>query len=92
MKALDKISIKPEEIRLIIFSHEHFDHVGAAKELKEVTGAKIVLHQADKDMKVLYVPFAKQPITKVDIVLDRSPSCPFLLKTHQKLEKAGSRY
>ena len=49
-KALEKISIKPEEIQLIILSHGHYDHLGAAKELKEMTGAKIVMHRLDKDM------------------------------------------
>jgi glyoxylase-like metal-dependent hydrolase (beta-lactamase superfamily II) len=39
----------PEEIQLIIPTHGDFDHVGGAKELKELTGGKIALHQKDKD-------------------------------------------
>ena len=42
--------ILPEEIQLIIPTHGDFDHAGGAKELKELTGAKIVMHEKDKDM------------------------------------------
>jgi glyoxylase-like metal-dependent hydrolase (beta-lactamase superfamily II) len=42
--------IKPEEIQLIIPTHGDFDHAGGAKELKELTGAKIALHLKDKDL------------------------------------------
>jgi len=46
---LDKHQIKADEIQLIIPTHGDFDHVGGARELKELTGAKIVLHQHDRD-------------------------------------------
>jgi glyoxylase-like metal-dependent hydrolase (beta-lactamase superfamily II) len=49
-RELEKLSIKPEGIQLIILSHGHYDHVGAAKELKEITGAQIVMHRLDKDL------------------------------------------
>jgi len=45
---LKKHGILPGEIRLIILSHGDFDHVGGARELKELTGAKIVIHEADR--------------------------------------------
>jgi glyoxylase-like metal-dependent hydrolase (beta-lactamase superfamily II) len=92
-RELDKLSLRPTEIQLIILSHGHHDHVGAAKELKELTGAKIVMHRNDKDMlekglkvmppgvtswgrilsrlfRITYVPFAQQPKTDVEIMLD----------------------
>lgn len=42
--------IKPEEIQLIIPTHGDFDHAGGAGELRELTGAKIALHEKDRDI------------------------------------------
>ena len=36
--------------KLIINTHGHFDHVGANRRLKEVTGAPILIHPLDKPM------------------------------------------
>ena len=48
-KLLAKHEIEPDEIKLIIPTHGDFDHAGGAKELKELTGAEIVMHEKDKD-------------------------------------------
>jgi hydroxyacylglutathione hydrolase len=48
-KAIEKIQIKPQDIKLIVLTHGHFDHIGSAKEIKEITGAKIVMHRLDID-------------------------------------------
>ena len=38
------------EIRLILLTHGHYDHIGAAGELKEASGAAIVAGAAEKDL------------------------------------------
>ncbi len=48
-KELDKASIRPEEIKLLLITHGHFDHIGSAREIKEITGAKIAMHGADQE-------------------------------------------
>lgn len=48
-KGLARLSIKPEEIELIIITHGHWDHIASAKEIKKITGAKIVMHRAEKE-------------------------------------------
>lgn len=48
-RLLKESNIDPEEIQLIIISHGDFDHAGGASELSKLTGAKIVMHQQDKD-------------------------------------------
>jgi hydroxyacylglutathione hydrolase len=48
-KALEKLSIEPIEIQLVILTHGHFDHIGSANTIRQQTGAKVVLHQADKE-------------------------------------------
>ena len=42
-KGIEKISIKPEDIKLIVITHGHFDHIGSAAEIKEITKAKIAM-------------------------------------------------
>jgi glyoxylase-like metal-dependent hydrolase (beta-lactamase superfamily II) len=44
---LEKNEILPENIKLIILTHAHYDHIGNASELKKLTGAKILLHKND---------------------------------------------
>jgi glyoxylase-like metal-dependent hydrolase (beta-lactamase superfamily II) len=48
IKAVRNISIKPEDIKLIVITHGHPDHIGSAKDIKELTGAKVAMHQLDK--------------------------------------------
>jgi glyoxylase-like metal-dependent hydrolase (beta-lactamase superfamily II) len=49
-KWLFKIPFDPHEIQLIVLTHGHPDHVGAAQRIKDFTGAKIALHKDDQYM------------------------------------------
>ncbi len=49
-KAFEKFSINPHDIRLIILTHGDLDHTGSAEDLKQLTGAKIVIHRADQKL------------------------------------------
>ncbi len=48
-KAIEKIGINIHDIKLIILTHGHWDHIGSAKEIKKLTGAKIALHHLEKE-------------------------------------------
>lgn len=39
--------LDPRDIRLIVATHGHFDHIGAARQLREATGAPLAIHRAD---------------------------------------------
>jgi glyoxylase-like metal-dependent hydrolase (beta-lactamase superfamily II) len=49
LAGLERASIKPEDIQLIVVTHGHWDHIGSAKGIKEVTGAKVAMHQREMD-------------------------------------------
>lgn len=38
------------ELKYILLTHAHFDHIGGVKKLKEKTGAKVYLHTEDKEI------------------------------------------
>jgi glyoxylase-like metal-dependent hydrolase (beta-lactamase superfamily II) len=46
-RALDRLGIRPGEIRLMVITHGHFDHIGSARVIKDLTGAKLAMHQPD---------------------------------------------
>jgi glyoxylase-like metal-dependent hydrolase (beta-lactamase superfamily II) len=46
-RALDGLAIDPGEIQLIALTHGHWDHIASAGAIKELTGAKIALHEQE---------------------------------------------
>jgi len=49
--ALDELGV---ELRLILLTHTHFDHVAALEEICRLTGARAVAHRADVEMLPRY--------------------------------------
>ncbi|MHA1396604.1 MAG: MBL fold metallo-hydrolase [Candidatus Heimdallarchaeaceae archaeon] len=45
MKFLKKQGINPKEIKLIIVTHVHSDHVGSLKAIQKLTNAKVLVHE-----------------------------------------------
>ena len=46
-KGLEKASIRPEEVNLILLTQGHWDHIASAKAIKQLTGAKVLIHEDD---------------------------------------------
>lgn len=49
IKGIERTPIKLPDIKLLILTHGHWDHIGSAKDIKEITGAKIAMHKREKD-------------------------------------------
>ena len=43
-----KMGFKPADIKYVLFTHGHIDHFGSANAIKDLTGCKLVLGEADK--------------------------------------------
>jgi hydroxyacylglutathione hydrolase len=47
-RKLARLYIHPEDIKLIVLTHSHFDHAGSAKDIQDLTGARVVMHEIEK--------------------------------------------
>ncbi|MGD0645324.1 MAG: MBL fold metallo-hydrolase [Candidatus Bathyarchaeia archaeon] len=56
---VQKIGHQPGDVKNIVLTHFHMDHMGSAKELKTLTGAKVAVHTEDADFVSGKKPFPK---------------------------------
>jgi len=46
-QGLKRASINPHDIQLIVLTHGHWDHIGSAKDIKNITGGKLAMHHRE---------------------------------------------
>ena len=46
-QGIAKAEISPDDIKLLVNTHGHWDHIGSSQEIKDLTGAKTLLHKDD---------------------------------------------
>ncbi|MDY6964579.1 MAG: MBL fold metallo-hydrolase [Halobacteriota archaeon] len=71
---IKKLGYKPEDIQTIIHTHYHIDHTGGTVELKNLTGARLAIHEKDArylsgEVQGFSIPFMKNPQIEADILL-----------------------
>lgn len=47
---IEKLGFKYSDIKLLLATHGHWDHVAAMAQIKRDTGARMLMHEADADM------------------------------------------
>ena len=58
--ALEQKNLKFPEIKLVILTHTHYDHVGCLAEIRDRSGAKVLVHEAEAgNLEKGYTPFPK---------------------------------
>ena len=69
VKYIQKIGHQPTQVKTIILTHFHMDHMGSAKELKDLTNAKVAVYTEDADFVS-----GKKPLPKPKNILFRAAS------------------
>ncbi|MDO9334099.1 MAG: MBL fold metallo-hydrolase [Dehalococcoidales bacterium] len=70
VECIHKLGRKPEEIGLVILTHNHLDHTGGLEELRKLTMAKVAAHKTDVHIPEDTIPY---PAGNIIGVLLRTP-------------------
>lgn len=49
LEFLEKRDLKKENLKYILLTHGHFDHITGADEIRDISGAPLCVHEADSD-------------------------------------------
>jgi len=47
VRAVESVAVKPQDVKLIVLTHGHWDHIGSAGEIKALTGAPLAMHRSE---------------------------------------------
>lgn len=47
LRGMERAGIRPHELKLVVVTHGHWDHIGSAHQIRNLTGAKIAMHDCD---------------------------------------------
>ena len=50
VKGMAALGMAPSQVALVILTHAHWDHIGSAHALVELTGAKLAIHKGERDI------------------------------------------
>jgi glyoxylase-like metal-dependent hydrolase (beta-lactamase superfamily II) len=49
LRDMRRLSLRPDDISVILLTHGHWDHAGSLRELKRLTGAEVAVNHREKD-------------------------------------------
>lgn len=80
---INKIKSDELDVKYIILTHAHFDHMGALDQIKEFTKAPIVIHDeengalSDKNLNLSFAFRSPNPESEADIIVKDKDTLPF---------------
>jgi Zn-dependent hydrolases, including glyoxylases len=84
---IEKNNRKIDEIKTLILSHSHPDHIGSAKKIKMDTGCKVIGHLLEKDwIENIDLQFKSRPVPGFYSLVDESVALDELLTGGENLE------
>lgn len=79
----------PDEIKTIILSHSHPDHIGSASKLKEMTGCKVLAHADEKDwIEDIDKQYNRRPVPGFCDLVDKPVAIDSFVEHNQVLKLA----
>ena len=81
----DKLKSQPKDLKTIVITHAHFDHIGGLNELIKITGAEVAVHRADADMLSGLKSQAGSSFMRpmVELMIKRKPNMNFDRECHR---------
>jgi len=49
LETLQRLGLEPNQLKLLVLTHSHFDHAGSAGRLKELTACKVMVHRSEAE-------------------------------------------
>jgi glyoxylase-like metal-dependent hydrolase (beta-lactamase superfamily II) len=75
LEAITSRGFDQEHLKYIFLTHTHYDHAGNAAALKEITGAKIIVHESERDFLndgFMRIPKGTSPLFKAISFMGRN--------------------
>jgi len=87
-RVIDEIKDSGLEVGAVILTHGHFDHIGAAGDIRKETGAKILMHKEDMESYAL----AREQAAFWGFDMDDLPQPDGFVEEGQEIKAGGLRF
>ncbi len=88
---LKKTGRSPEEISLLILTHSHPDHIGAAQAIKEASGCEVACHAAERSwIEDVSLQFKERPVPGFNSLVGGSVKVDRILKDRDIMDLDGT--